>query len=123
MVEIDEAFGVESVEEIALVGTQFISGEGQDIDFVVLVDKAMQARAPSDSGWLNTSGVSGSGTEDLFETYRKGDVNLIVTEDAEFITQFKQAAEISKYVNSFYKLDKSQRIKLHRIIMNGETAE
>jgi len=142
--EIDEAksevramFGDE-VCEVSQVGSTYISGAGEDLDLVVrlrergfkgwdLLDAIEGHGAILDQhGYISTG--QDSGNEDDFATYRKGDVNLMVTYDVGFIAQFEQAAEVCKYVHGLlfkthgHGLDKVHRIKIHRIIMNEEEA-
>lgn len=124
--------GQRVVIDIAHVGSTYISGEGSDLDLVVYI--RAQVIRQSDAvfelyewGYIKTG--HGSGEDDEFTTLRKGDVNLMVTSDRDFMVGFEQAAEVCKYVTQelapFFPhgvLTKAQRIKIHRILMNGEEA-
>jgi hypothetical protein len=109
-----------SVREIAHVGSTYINSmQGNDIDIVARVSDSQEAWCNlKDDDWRDTGG--GSGHEDDFNTYRKGDVNLMITESEEFITGFELAAEVCKALRLS---EKWQRIAVHRVIMNEETAE
>jgi hypothetical protein len=113
---------------VALVGTMYTHGEGHDYDYVVLV--AGFNRAASD---LQEAGFvlnSPDGYEvGQFASFRAGDVNVMLTEDEEFFDKFVAAAQVCKYVEGLLaarwpespgSLDREQRVKIHRIIMNGE---
>lgn len=126
-------FPAEDVE-VALVGTMFTHDEGNDYDYVVLVPDVARAEADfKESGYRYTGAESGD--EDEFHTFRKGDVNIMLTESLSFFTQFKVAAQVTRYVQNLLgrfeadtpsghaELSKEQRVKIHRIIMNEEEAE
>jgi hypothetical protein len=119
--------------QVELVGTQYTHGEGNDYDYVVLVsDRAVAQADLHDAGFIITGQESGN--EDDFTTLRRGAINVMLTEEDEFLREFKVAAEVCKYVQQQMlaldpsdiremQLNKVQRIKLHRIIMNGEVVE
>lgn len=108
--------------DVALVGTMYTHGEGNDYDYVVLVPNVARAQADfNESGYRYTGAESGD--EDEFHTFRKGDVNIMLTESLSFFTNFKVAAEVCKYVQKLTPLDKAGRIAIHRIIMNEEEAD
>lgn len=127
-------FPTEDVD-VALVGTMYTHGEGNDYDYVVLVPNVARATVDfNESGYRYTGAESGD--EDEFHTFRRGDVNIMLTDSLSFFTQFKVAAEVTKYtqrllaevqnhVDDGFKcaLSKEQRIKIHRIIMNEEEVD
>ncbi len=55
--------------------------------------------------------------DDTFCSYKKGDINLIVTADAEFYHRFVVAAHIAKSLNL---LNKDERIMLFQGMLYGE---
>lgn len=133
--DVHTMFGDEVVEVIHVGSTYISRYGGDDLDFVVrlkesnggAIDWTLDCTESAQSvlarcGYVSTG--HDSGVEDQFNTYRKGDVNLIVTFDQKFANQFAQAAEVCKYltVRLGLVLTKAQRIKIHRIIMNGEDA-
>lgn len=121
--------------EVELVGTMFINGEGNDYDYVVFEPEGRQLDHMADDlearGFKRSSPESKeeSGNEDGWVALRKGKANVMLTTDPEFFEQFKAAARVCKYVQGlasngeismFDPLTREQRIKIHRIIMNGE---
>lgn len=101
------------------VGSSYIQGEGQDLDLVMLTPTGFGGPEVMSLGYSWT-GVD-SGEEDEFKTYRKGHVNLITTDDPDFLEQFKRSAEVCRFLYESYGLgDKTLRIAIHRLIMNGE---
>jgi hypothetical protein len=120
--------------QVELVGTMYTHGEGDDFDYVVYIpgDTADFLRAElalMAMGYTATG--KDSGDEDEFNTYRRGDVNIMLTNSPQFLADFLVAAEVVKYVVGMMcertevgerlPVTKEQRIKLHRLIMNGET--
>ena len=53
---------------------------------------------------------------DQFESYTKGDINLIVTSDAIFFSKFMAATHVAKNLNLLYKDD---RIMLFQAVLYG----
>ena len=122
---------VPELVHVTLVGTMFTHGEGNDYDYVVKVPDAKGDSPVFDDAGFTTTGDP-SGTEDDFITFRKGDINIMLTDSASFALDFKRAAEVCKYVQGLLTRDhpldrgsltKEERIRIHRIIMNGEKAE
>lgn len=124
------AIGRDWVVEIAQVGSTYISGEGNDLDLVVLCSCVGRTSGEilsdlAEHGYRDTG--DSSGVDDEFITFRKADVNLMVTFDPSFMAEFQVACEVCKYVHKLFgmgaaKMAKEDRIKIHRIIMNGEGA-
>lgn len=61
-----------------------------------------------------------SGEENRFQSYRIGDVNLIVTIDSGFFDRFMAATSVAKRLNL---LDKSDRIALFQAVLYGNACE
>lgn len=59
-----------------------------------------------------------SGEEDRFQSYRLGDVNLIVTVDEKFYARFAAATDMAKRANL---LDKEERIALFQAVLYGNS--
>ena len=57
-----------------------------------------------------------SGEEDCFQSYRPGDVNLIVTVDERFYTRFSAATAMAKRANLMLK---EERIALFQAVLYG----
>lgn len=107
----------------ALVGSMYIHGEGNDMDIVVLVRDNLEAMHMLKLSGYQYTGQD-SGEEDDFNTYRKGDVNVMTFSDPDLFRRFSDAAEICKQLAVWcVPLSKGMRIKIHRILMNKETAE
>jgi hypothetical protein len=61
-----------------------------------------------------------SGEEDRFQSYRLGDVNLIVTVDERFYTRFSAATSMAKRANL---MQKEERIALFQAVLYGNSVE
>lgn len=118
--------------EIDVVGSIAIAGEGSDLDLLVYTLGSLP-RAKElllAAGYERSMGVSHTHTAapEKFASYRKGDVNVLLTYDEEYQMGFLRAVEASKYIANKLLGDpellvKEARIILHRIIRDGRTIE
>ena len=109
------------VAAVQPIGSYHAFGEGEDIDFVVLstlVTKEDAADALVSVGYVLSSpdGEGSGGGSDAFIAMRKGDFNLLVTDDHAFYIDSKTAFEVVCALNL---TDKADRIKVHQIIVDG----
>lgn len=104
--------------DVHLVGSTYALGEGKDIDVVALVPDKVDAQEVIEKAGYQHTGHD-SGEEDNFTTFRKGDVNLMLTESKKFQDDFLTSTEVVKYLNL---TNRDERVGVHRIIMNGLTA-
>lgn len=105
------------------VGSSYIVGEGADLDLVVLVTPGYLDEACiklRDAGYAFTGAEDCSGAEDEFRTFRKGDVNVMLSDEDKWYDAFLTAAEVCK---ALQLREKWQRIAVHRVIMDNEDAE
>lgn len=116
--------------QIALVGSMAIDHEGNDYDYVVLVAgdtmgesiKSLKAHGFR----LSSFEEGGSGSDDGWLAFRKEKANVMLTDDEQFYQDFIVSTRVCQHVSrlladsSTSRLDRDERIKLHRIIMNGE---
>lgn len=90
--------------------------ENTDIDYLVLVKKRT-----CPVGWeLDTGGVHYEPSEGEFNSWRKGNVNLIVTDSYFFYDKFVVATKLAKRFNL---LDKRDRIALFQGVLYGREYE
>lgn len=89
-----------------------------DLDILVLTsDLELVALRLTAAGFEREGGEHYPESE--FRSYRKGDVNFIITEDPVFFDKFKVAAEVCRYLRLS---SRDQRINVHNIIIRGESA-
>ena len=108
-------------KRIELVGSTYIYGGGNDIDILVLLDNTDgsvdELRLP---GWEYGGSTPKSG--DKWCSWKRWDINLLVTADQTYFNDWITAAEVCKYL--FLKrgivLDKPDRISVHAIIMDDK---
>lgn len=105
--------------QTAIVGSVYILGEGNDLDVLVRAEDANDAMDRLETEGYRPTG-NPSGEEDDFLTLRKGHINVIVTQSQEFFDNFLEAAEVCKLLKLTSKQD---RIAVHRVLMDGESAE
>ena len=108
-------------KRIELVGSTYIYGGGNDIDILVLLDRAIPLCPDVDAlrlpGWEYGGSTPKSG--DKWCSWKQGIINILVTADQTYFNDWVTAAEVCKYL--FLKrgivLDKPERIAVHEIIM------
>lgn len=106
------------MKDAELVGTLYTIGEGNDMDICVLVRDVDDATISLEEHSYEQTGLAGY-DDDEFTTFRKGEVNVMLTDNKEWFAKFLTAAEVCRYL----KLDtKELRKAVHRIIMNDATA-
>lgn len=111
----DEHLGLE------LVGSQYILGTGADTDMLWHVtSKDEAALYLSEHGYHRdcAAAYDKEGTE--FYSFRKADINVIVTSDGGWFLDFLTAAKVCKYLKL---TDKEQRKGVHRIVRDGADAD
>jgi predicted nucleotidyltransferase len=109
--EINEIFNVKGVLKVALFGSRAVgcANESSDFDYLVLVKK--RPCLPSD--WVNLGFVPD--VEDPlygedFSSWRKGNINLVFTDNPDF---FKVTLEASEFCKKYEVFDKADRCKVH----------
>lgn len=104
---------------VRMVGSQYVLGYGSDVDFVALVASVEDTvQVMVDNGWA--LGSSDEYPTDTFKSLRCGDVNVMVTSSVKFYSEYVLASEVCKVLQLKNKVD---RIRVHRVIMDGENAE
>lgn len=117
--------------KLSLVGSMSIDQEGNDYDYVVLVPDGALRSSVADleaHGFkLGCPTEGGSGSEDGWLALRKGKANVMLTDDEQFYFEFITSTRVCQYVTHLFAataekayLSREERIKIHRIIMNGE---
>ena len=105
------------------VGSSLINGEGVDLDLVAKVKDIEYSKDLLVAAGYTLSS-SGSGSGDEFCCFRKGDVNVMITESQTWFDNFVKSARACRVVTlQGFQLDKAARIAIHRVIMNGESPE
>lgn len=104
------------VENICLVGSRLICGKGNDWDFLVLCREDTVERA----GYIRD--LDGDFYPSMFASFRKGDVNLIVTQDVAFFAgECAIAYSAMLFHHNRSELDMSNRegrVRFHGYVRN-----
>lgn len=118
---LEDALG-SSFVAAAHVGSSYILGYGADLDIVVQVQCQMDhAHAClSLKDYVRSQTGSGDPDDDLFQCFRFGDVNVMLTTDEEWYDLFVKSAEVCKALRL---TEKWQRIAVHRVLMDDEDAD
>lgn len=111
-----------SVLDFALIGSASYLPEAGDVDFAVLIAPAINAvyyasQMVSD-GWGNCGEYDGVGG--IWAAVRRENLNLMVTHDPKFFTDYKTAMEVCKALNLAHKQD---RIAVCQIVRDGKKAD
>ena len=108
---LNEIFNIKSVLNVALFGSRAVgcAKEDSDYDYLVLVKK----RPCSNSGWFGLGFVPD--VEDPlygvdFSSWRKGNINLVFTDNLDY---FKVTLEASEFCKKYEVFDKADRCKVH----------
>lgn len=73
-----------------------------------------------DHGFTKEGGEGYGGQDSTFGSWRKGDVNLIVTTDPDFAMRHRAATSVCKRLNLLHKPD---RVSLFRAVLYGEACK
>ena len=100
-------------------GSTTINGEGNDLDIIILVGRDIEAIEDIElhaEGWalLGEESYQSCG---MFKSYRKGDLNLIVTDDELYYENWKIARNVCIWLARRHGLrDRSTRVMVHHIV-------
>lgn len=114
------------VQRARLIGSaSFMPDAAADVDFLVLLTPGQDRIATLNEieQHLTRQGFERCGeypTEQYWFSVRRGSLNLIVTENAQWFKDFGTAMEVCKYLNL---TDKSDRVAVCRIVRDAKTAD
>ena len=99
------------------IGSYHAFGEGNDMDFVVLVDDGHAAvDALEELGFTNSQNSEYVNFNDEFVAMRRGAVNLMVTPSQQFYADSVKAFLVCKVLKLH---EKGDRIRVHQIVVDG----
>lgn len=113
-----------SIQRNLLTGSAVVTGEGNDIDIVILQPFEIGAELVEhleQYGWV-LCGEASYESQGMFAAFRKGDVNIIVVEDDEYFRKWETALEVCKYLHLVGLSDKTWRVTMHKIIVDDADA-
>ena len=120
----DEEFQYLHLIRWSLTGSQEICNpppKYSDIDYICIAGAELEEQCDflQQFGWTyeGDKPYPGGGNPSPFRSFRKGQFNLIVTEDDEFYHKFVLATRVAKKINL---LSKEHRIDVFRAILYGE---
>jgi len=109
------------VLDFALIGSASYLPHASDVDFAVLIDPTVNAVDYASQmvaeGWGNCGEYDGVGG--IWAAVRRENLNLMVTHDPKFFTDYKTAMEVCKALNLTHKED---RIAVCQIVRDGKKA-
>lgn len=108
--------------DVLPVGSMVINGEGNDYDYCLLLPSTdvVSLAHLVDFGFEQTST---EGYDDAkFTTFRKDEINLIVTSDKDLFRTFGQATRVCRYIveRRGVQMDKDARVRIHAIILHDK---
>ena len=117
------------VSNWAWVGSTYINGEGNDVDILVLTLGAdIHSKCWSDFN-LVYGGSDPHGSDDSWASTKDAmGHNIIFITDPAYFEKWVAAANACRYIqdlldsNHYLPLGKAERVKMHRIIMDGDDA-
>ena len=123
----DEEFQKLGLIRWSLTGSQEIcdpTPDYSDIDYICIAGQEIQEQVEEmeRQGWTyeGNAPYRGGNNPSPFRSFRKGQFNLIVTEDDEFYHKFILATKVAKRINL---LAREHRIDVFRAILYGEVHE
>lgn len=94
---------------------------GTDEDWIVLVTDLGAAISILDgAGFTTTTDQGYQGMKSPFQSWKRGDLNILITDEATFFEEFNAATAVAKRLNL---QDKSDRIALFRAVLYGESCQ
>lgn len=112
-----------SYDAAAWVGSGYILGPDKAADFDLLIyveDKVAAEVAAFAAGFIPGGSADPQAMQDCWQSMRLGSINLLICDDLTFFNSWRIAAEACKYLGLE---DKERRVNVHRIIMDGWTAD
>jgi predicted nucleotidyltransferase len=109
--EINEIFKVKGVLNVALFGSRAVgcANESSDFDYLVLVKERPCLNLKwSDLGFVPDVADPLYGVD--FSSWRKGNINLVFTDNPDY---FKVTLEASEFCKRYEVFDKADRCKVH----------
>lgn len=108
-----------------LVGSTSHNGEGGDYDVVVLVsDLHRMADGLISLGWDNESDWVNNSYPSSFVSMRKGNFNLLLTEEEGFFQRMGNSAEVIRKIQSIFgRLNRADVCDIYSIILYGHAAD
>lgn len=102
-------------------GSTAINGEGNDVDAIILVDTDIENVEVHANGWV-LLGEESYHSCGMFKSYRKGDLNIIITDDEWYYEKWKIALNVCIWMRFKHGLsDRDTRVDIHSIICDMET--
>lgn len=103
--------------EYFITGSVAFNGQGNDLDVVCLV-RALPPPCSTNSGWV-LCGEESYESQGMFIALRKGDVNLILCEDAEYYRAWATAKEVCLYLSKVHSMTtRDVRVAIHKMIVD-----
>ena len=110
------------IVDFSLVGSTKHNGEGNDYDVVVLVNYHCEMVYELELlGWTIDSNLVGNQYPDTFTSMRKGNFNLLITEEDEFFQRMENASEVVRKVQDMFEceLDRRDVCDIYSLILYG----
>ena len=116
--------GLPDVICFSLIGSAMYLEDANDVDFVVLTEWRKASSLACElinKGWSPCSNyeVSDDTKVGQFEAVRLGNLNLIITYDLKFYTDYKTAMEVCKALRLIHRED---RVAVCQIVRDGRSA-
>lgn len=109
--------------DVIPIGSYHAFGEGHDKDYVLLVKEFLPLDDVVDcldeQGYTVSSpdrGEDGYGESDVFIAMRKGELNVLVTDDYGFAERSRAAFDVVRVLRLH---DKQDRIAVHKVVVDG----
>lgn len=100
-------------------GSTYITGEGNDIDVIVLSGASITAVHNVLKDVWELCGEESYESQGMFVAYRVGDVNVIIVDDTVYYDNWISARNVCVYLHARGLSDRATRVAIHQIVVDG----
>lgn len=100
-------------------GSTYITGEGNDIDVIVLSGASITAVHNVLKDVWELCGEESYESQGMFVAYRVGYVNVIIVDDTVYYDNWISARNVCVYLHARGLSDRATRVAIHQIVVDG----
>lgn len=100
-------------------GSTYITGEGNDIDVIVLSGASITAVHNVLEDMWELCGEESYESQGMFVAYRVGYVNVIIVDDKVYYDNWISARDVCVYLHARGLSDRATRVAIHQIVVDG----
>ena len=102
-----------------LGGSTYINGEGNDVDVIILLPKGHLTFGMLDDAEWRHLGKESYDSWGMFDSYRKGELNLILTDDPVYYHSWEIARAVCRGLSRYGLNTRDARVFVHSVVCDG----